>query len=202
MHRWHSFRLNTNQSITNHDPAEVLRRPSSVGREMPGVQVSVRGPDGSLLRAGEEGEVVVSSAAVAPGYVLGAPDGLSPFREGAFWTGDVGRLDEVGFLTVLGRRDSMINVGGLKVSPAELVAVLERHTAVREAAVIGVPDGGGEQVPYAVVSLRSPIDEMALLAFCRSSLAEYKVPRRIEIREELPRSASGKVRIRTDDFSL
>lgn len=189
-------------AVTNHDPAEVLRRPFSVGRAMPGVQVSVRAPDGSLLPPGEEGEVVASSGAVARGYVLGASSGPSPFRQGAFWMGDAGRMDEEGFLTVLGRCDSLINVGGLKVAPAEVVAVLERHPAVREAAVIGVPDGRGEQVPYAVITLRAPTDERTLLAACRSSLAGHKVPRRIEIRDELPRTASGKVRLRLEDLSL
>jgi len=189
-------------AVTTHIPSEVLRLPSSVGRPMPGVKVTIRGDDGSLLPPGEEGEVVVSSAAVARGYILGAPAGTTPFREGAYWMGDTGSLDEAGFLTVTGRRDFMINVGGLKVSPAEIVAVLERHPAVREAAVIGVPDGRGEQVPYAVVALRTPVDETALVALCRSSLARYKVPRRIEIREELPRTASGKVRLRPEDLSL
>jgi long-chain acyl-CoA synthetase len=189
-------------AVTTQLPAEALSRPASVGRPMPGVHVTVRAPDGRHRPAGAEGEVVVSSAAVGRGYVLGAPSGPSPFREGAFWTGDVGWLDEAGFLTVLGRSDSMINVGGLKVSPTEVAAVLESHPAVREAAVIGVPDGRGEQVAYAVVTLREPSDEQALLALCRSSLAEHKVPRRIEIRDSLPRTASGKVRIRLEDLAL
>ena len=150
---------------------------------------------------GAEGEVVVESAAVASGYVLGAPPGPSPFRAGSFRTGDVGRLDEDGFLTVQGRRDALINVGGLKVSPAEVAATLERHPAVSEAAVIGLPDGQGDELPYAVVALSAEADERELLAFCRASLAEYKVPRRIEIREELPRTAAGKVRLTREDLA-
>lgn len=187
-------------AATNHLPAEVLRRPASVGRPISGVTVTVRAPDGSQLPPRAEGEVFVSSAAVADGYTLGEPSGLSPFRDGGFWTGDLGQMDDDGFLTVIGRRAVTINVGGLKVSPAEVAAVLERHPAVREAAVVGVADGHGEQVVYAVVTVRAATDEGSLLEFCRGALAEHKVPRRIEIRGELPRTASGKVRLRPQDI--
>jgi long-chain acyl-CoA synthetase len=187
-------------AVTNHVPSDVLRKPSSVGRPMSGVQVTIRDPEGSPLPAGTEGEVVVTSAAVARGYVIGAP-ATSPFRDGAFWMGDLGRLDEAGFLTVSGRRDAIINVGGLKVSPAEVAAVLERHPAVREAAVVGVPDGSGEEVVYAAVVLSAQADEAGLLAFCRASLAEHKVPRRIQILDELPHTAGGKVRLRPEDVT-
>jgi acyl-CoA synthetase (AMP-forming)/AMP-acid ligase II len=94
----------------------------------------------------------------------------------------------------------MINVGGLKVSPAEVAAALERHAAVREAAVLGFPDGRGEEVVYAVVESAGPVGEEELVVWCRESLAEHKVPRRIEIREALPRTATGKVRLGVDDL--
>jgi O-succinylbenzoic acid--CoA ligase len=167
---------------------------------MAGVRVTVADPDGSALAPGVEGEVVVESDAVARGYVLGAPPGRSPFRAGSFWTSDLGLMDGHGFLTVLGRRDGLINVGGLKVSPAEVAATLEAHPAVREAGVIGVPDGQGGEVPYAVVALTGSAGESDLIEHCRATLAEYKVPRRIEIRDELPRTAAGKVRLTPEDL--
>jgi acyl-CoA synthetase (AMP-forming)/AMP-acid ligase II len=110
-------------------------------------------------------------------------------------------MDADGFLTVLGRRDALINVGGLKVSPAEVAATLEAHPAVREASVIGVPDSQGDEVPYAVVAVSGAADESELIAHCRAELAEYKVPRRIEIRDELPRTATGKVRLAPEDLA-
>jgi long-chain acyl-CoA synthetase len=177
-------------AVTNHVPAEVLARPASVGKPLSGVEVEVD----------EDGEVVVRSGAVARRYVLGAPTGESPLRDGVFRTGDLGRLDSDGFLTIEGRRDAMINVGGLKVSPAEVAAALERHAAVREAAVLGFPDGRGEEVVYAVVESAGPVGEEELVVWCRESLAEHKVPRRIEIREALPRTATGKVRLGVDDL--
>ncbi len=188
-------------AVSNHLPDHVGERPASVGRPLVGVRVTIMSPDGAPLTAGAEGEVVVESGAVAQGYILGAPPERPPFRGRQFWTGDLGILDDAGYLTLRGRRDAMINVGGLKVAPAEVAAVLERHPHVREAAVLGVPDGRGEEVVYAVVALDAAADEAELVAFCRGQLAEHKVPRRIEIRDELPRTASGKVRIQADDLA-
>ena len=187
-------------AVTTHLPSEVRSRPGSVGKPMSGVEVSVI-EGGQPVTPGSEGEVVVESNAVAARYVLGAPSGQSPLRDGAFRTGDLGRMDSDGFLTLVGRRDAMINVGGLKVSPAEVSATLERHLAVREAAVLGLPDGRSEEVVYAVVALSEPVAEDELIEFCREALAEHKVPRRIEIRDELPRTPTGKVRLGVDDLS-
>src|SRR4029453_357169 len=186
-------------AVTTHVPSEVPARPASVGRPMSGVEVSLV-EDGRPVPPGAEGEVIVASSAVARDYVLGAPEGPSPLEDGSFRTGDIGRMDSDGFLMLVGRRDAMINIGGLKVSPAEVSATLERHPAVREAAVLGFPNGRDEEVVYAVVSLAHPVGEVALVAFCRENLAEHKVPRRIEIRDELPRTASGKVRLGVDDL--
>ena len=176
-------------AVTNHVPSEVLTRPASVGRAVSGVRIDL-----------DDGEVVVTSSAVARRYVLGAPPPPLPLGDGVFRTGDLGEIDSEGFLTLLGRKDALINVGGLKVSPAEVAATLERHPAVLEAAVLGVPDGRGDEVVYGVVALSGSSDETELLAFCRAALAEYKVPRRIEIRAALPRTASGKVRVTVEDL--
>src|SRR5262249_53003109 len=161
--------------VTNHLPSAVLTQPDSVGKAIAGVEVTIRAPDGTALPAGAEGEVVVSSAAVARSYLLGAPDGSSPFRQGTFWMGDIGTLTQDGFLTIHGRQDAIINVGGLKVSPVEIAVVLEAHPAVVEAGALGVPDGRGECLPCAMVVPRSAVDEQELLKWCRASLAEYKV---------------------------
>ena len=189
-------------AITNHVPSEIRARPGSVGRPLNRVEVMVANDEGEWVPPGTEGEVVASSAAIGQGYVLGAPAGVSPFRDGNFWTGDLGAVDGDGFLTVRGRRDAMINVGGFKVAPAEVKAALERHSAVSEAAVIGVPDALGGQVVYAVVEVAGPATESELLDFCRAALAEHKVPRRIEVRGALPRTPSGKVRLRLDDLDV
>jgi long-chain acyl-CoA synthetase len=186
-------------AVTNHLPSEVARKPASVGKPISGVELRIV-EEGRTLGPGSEGEVIVESEAIARRYVLGAPPDPSPLGDGVFRTGDLGSLDEEGFLTLVGRRDAMINVGGLKVSPAEVSATLELHPAVREAAVLGFPDGHDEEVVFAAVALDRPVAEDELLAFCRSALAEHKVPRRIQIRDALPRTATGKIRLGAEDL--
>jgi long-chain acyl-CoA synthetase len=186
-------------AVTNHLPSEVARKPASVGKPISGVALRIV-EQGEALAPGSEGEVVVESGAIARRYVLGAPPAPSPLGAGVFRTGDLGSLDDEGFLTLIGRRDAMINVGGLKVSPAEVSATLELHPAVREAAVLGFPDGHDEEVVFAAVALDRPVGEDELLAFCRTALAEHKVPRRIQIRDALPRTATGKIRLGVEDL--
>ena len=176
-------------AVTTHLQSEVPARPASVGRPMSGVEVSLV-EDGRPVPPGSEGEVVVTSGAVARGYVLGAPDGRSPLGDGTFRTGDIGRLDADGFLTLVGRRDAMINVGGLKVSPAEVVGNSGAASGSRRGCGARLSGRRDEEVVYAVVSLSEPADEVELVEFCRESLAEHKVPRRIEIRDALPRTAT------------
>ena len=132
------------------------------------------------------------------GRVLGAP-ARACLRDGAYFTGDMGRLDEAGFLHIEGRLDRVINVGGLKVWPDEVAQALELHPAVREAAVHGVDAGDGEQAVYAAVTLTSAATETELLGFLRARLPDYKVPRRIDILEQMPRTVSGKVRLRAGE---
>src|SRR6185312_1030817 len=109
---------------------------------------------------------------------------------------------EDGFLYIDGRIDDLINVGGFKVSPREVIDALESFPAVAEAAVVGVRDSRGEEVVYAVVALARPATEAEILAHCRTRLAEYKVPRRVEIRTTLPRGPTGKVQLRADDVRV
>lgn len=177
-------------AVATHDPTHVLEQPGSVGRPMDGVSVSV-----------VDGEVVVSSGAVASGYVMGAPAGREPFQPDGFHMGDRGRLEN-GFLYVDGRVDDLINVGGFKVSPREVIDALESFPAVAEAAVVGVRDRRGEEVVYAAVTLAGAATEGAILEYCRTRLAEYKVPRHVEIRATLPRGPTGKVQLRSEDVRI
>lgn len=186
-------------AIANHVPSAVLDRPSSVGIAMRGVDIRIVGEHGQVLRSGEEGEIVVRSRAVASGYVgHGVPaqaafapvdDSVSEYR-----TGDLGVLDEEGYLSWRGRRDQVINVGGLKVYPSEVAQVLESCPAVASAHVVGARDQSGEEFVHAVVTLSESIREQDLLAWCRKRLADYKVPRSIEIADSIPSGGSKKVR--------
>ena len=178
-------------AVANHQPDQVLVRPESVGRAIGGVSVRV---------ADDTGELVVEGPAVAIGYALGGPAGATPLAAGAFRTGDLAEIDADGFIRIHGRRDSVINVGGLKVSPQEVSEALERHPAVRQAAVVGVPDARGEQLVTAAVVLARAVPDAELIAHCAGELAEHKIPRRIVVCDALPVGPSGKVRLRADDL--
>ncbi|MDX6630588.1 MAG: hypothetical protein QOH00_2834 [Gaiellales bacterium] len=179
-------------AIANHTPERVLERPESVGRAIAGVRAHI---------ADDTGELIVQGAAVAAGYALGGPAGATPLAAGAFRTGDLAEIDAGGFIRILGRRDSVINVGGLKVSPQEVSEALERHPAVRQAAVVGVPDGRGDELVAAAVVLARAVPDAELIAHCSGELAEHKVPRRIVVYDALPVGPTGKVRLRAEDFA-
>jgi long-chain acyl-CoA synthetase len=189
-------------AVAMHIRDEVRNRPNSVGKAMRGVTIQIVDADGAEVPIGNEGEIAVTSAAVGMGYLMGRPNGPSPFNGASFRMGDRGLMDRDGFLNVTGRMDDMINVGGFKVSPLEVTHALQRCSKVREVAVLGVKDPCGESAVYAAVTLTGPATEQELLTFCRTQLADYKVPRRIEILKDLPRGSSGKIRIRPEDVSL
>jgi long-chain acyl-CoA synthetase len=165
----------------------------SVGRPLEGVEVAVVSPGGRPLPPGEVGEIGIRSPAAARGY-LGAPaQTVAAFREGYFFPGDVGYADAAGRLYLTGRTSLFINRGAHKVNPYELEELLERHPKVREVAVVGVAGEHGEEKVKAVVVASEPCDPEEIIAFCRSRLADFKIPSIVELRTELPRSASGKV---------
>lgn len=169
-------------------PQEVRRKPGTVGKPLPGVEVQVRNEDGLPCRPGEVGEIWVRGPAVARGY-----EGQPPFPDDVLRTGDLGYLDEEGDLWVLARRSDLILSGGENVYPAEVERVLQKHPAVQEVCVFGLPHAEwGQQVAAAVVK-SADVTAEELIAFARRSLAGYKVPRRIFFLSELPRTASGKV---------
>ena len=178
-------------AVANHQPDQVLVRPESVGRAIGGVSVRV---------ADDTGELVVEGPAVAIGYALGGPAGATPLAAGAFRTGDLAEIDADGFIRIHGRRDSVINVGGLKVSPQEVSEALERHPAVRQAAVVGVPDARGEQLVTAAVVLARAVPDAELIAHCAGELAEHKFRAGSSSATRFPVGPSGKVRLRADDL--
>ena len=151
--------------------------------------------DGRELAPGEVGELVTSGPQVVPGYWGQPEESERAMPGGALHTGDVGFMDADGWFYVVDRKKDQINAAGFKVWPREVEDVLYGHPAVREAAVVGVPDAYRGETVKAYVSLRPGEDAEAdeLIAFCRERMAAYKYPRQIEFVDELPRTASGKV---------
>lgn len=167
----------------------------SVGCAVPGVRLRIIDDGGRDCSAGEPGEIVVSGPSVVSGYWQ-APDATAEsMRPDGFRTGDVGVLDDDGWLFLVDRKKDMIVASGFKVWPREVEDVLYAHPAVREAAVVGVPDDYRGETVKAVVSLRTgaTLSQQELVAFCRERLAAYKAPRIVQIVDALPTTATGKI---------
>ena len=166
----------------------------SVGRPVEGVTVEVVDDQGAPLGPGEVGEVTVASPAASEGYAGAQRTDKPAFRDGRFFTGDLGHLDEQGQLHLDGRRKLLIEVGGLKVDPVEVQDVIRAHPSVSDVIVVGVKgESEGEEIVKAVVVPSEDCDEGELLALCRERLANFKVPRTLEFRDGIPRSPLGKV---------
>ncbi|GDY29141.1 FadD3 family acyl-CoA ligase [Gandjariella thermophila] len=176
------------------DDADRVARTS--GRAAAGFEVRVADPDGNPLPPGEPGEVLLRGPNVMLGY-LDDPEatGQAIDRDGWLHTGDVGRLDRRGYLTITDRLKDMYICGGFNVYPAEVEQVLARLSGVADSAVVGVPDDRLGEVGKAYVVTR-PGHELStedVIGHCRTRLANYKVPRHVEFRTQLPRNPGGKV---------
>lgn len=168
----------------------------AVGVPVPGAEVRIVDPDtGTDLPPGEAGEIVVRGPMVVPGYWQLPEESAHAIRDGWLHTGDIGKVIEGDWLFVVDRLKDMIIAGGYKVFPRDVEDVLYQHPAVREASVVGVPDEYRGESVKAFVSLVAGATTTAeeLIEFCKDRMAAYKYPRAVEILEELPKTASGKL---------
>lgn len=175
---------------------EWLAHPGTVGRPMPGCSVRILGDDGAWLPAGGVGEVYLWNSGFGDFTYHGRDaDRRAIEREGLVTIGDIGYLDDDGFLHLCDRRTDMINRGGVNIYPAEIEAVLITHPAVADCAVLGLPDPEYGQYVVAVVALAEGAtdDPEGIRAFLRDRMAGFKVPRRIVVDADMPREDSGKV---------
>jgi acyl-CoA synthetase (AMP-forming)/AMP-acid ligase II len=181
------------QMTSNPLPPEE-RVPGSVGKAT-GIEMTILDEAGKEL-AGGAGEVAVRGPNVMDGYESNPAANAEAFTRGWFRTGDQGILDQNGYLTLVSRIKELINRGGEKIAPKEVDEALLQHPAVLEAVTFGVPHSAwGEEVAAAVV-LSDEVGEKELVAFCRERLADFKVPRRIHVLKEIPRTVTGKVQRR------
>ncbi|MFJ8818376.1 class I adenylate-forming enzyme family protein [Amycolatopsis thermoflava] len=176
-------------------PVDPASGALSVGVPVYDTVVRVVDEDGRELPAGEVGELVTSGPQVVAGYWEKPAEAEKALPGGRLHTGDVGYMDAQGWFYVVDRKKDQINAGGYKVWPREVEDVLYEHEAVREAAVVGVPDEYRGETVKAFVSLRPGFTVTAeeLISFCRERMAAYKYPRQVEFLEELPKTVSGKL---------
>jgi acyl-CoA synthetase (AMP-forming)/AMP-acid ligase II len=178
------------------DRAEVelkLRRLNSIGKPLPDVEIKIRGEEGQPLAAGEVGEICIRTPRLMKGYAGRADD--AALGEGWRATGDLGWIDEGGYLFFAGRKDDMIIRGGENIAPAEIETILMSHEAVNEAAVIGVPSVKWGQTIKAFIALRTgkQASVQELSDYCRARLASFKCPEEYEFIAELPKNPLGKI---------
>jgi acyl-CoA synthetase (AMP-forming)/AMP-acid ligase II len=173
-----------------------LPRFASAGRQVDGVEVQIRDLDNTVLPAGERGEIVVRTPSVTPGY-WNKPEATAEILEadGFCHTGDVGVIDEDGYLFLLDRKKDMIITGGFNVYPREVENALSGMPGVAEVAVVSAPS---EQWGESIVAVIAPEPGAELTLeqvqhHCRASLAGYKVPRRLDLVDALPKGGTGKV---------
>jgi long-chain acyl-CoA synthetase len=176
-------------------PVDPTSGALSVGVPIFDTMVRVVDENGAEVPVGEIGEFVTSGPQVVPGYWNKPEETAHALPGGALHTGDVGFMDEQGWFYVVDRKKDQINAAGYKVWPREVEDVLYEHAAVREAAVIGVPDEYRGETVKAFVSLRPGAEATPaeLIAFCKERMAAYKYPREIEFVDELPKTVTGKI---------
>ena len=173
-------------------PEDAKRKLGSAGKPLLPCEIKIVA-DESIVDSGVPGEIAVRGPNVTPGYLHNR--GLESFQDGWFYTGDIGYLDDEGYLYVMDRRSDLIISGGENIYPAEIESVLTEHPAIKEAGVFGINNEVWGAVPVAAIALEpeSHIEPAEVSVFCESRLARYKVPKKIKIVKELPRNASDKL---------
>lgn len=177
-----------------------VKKPRRGSLGMPFIDTDVKIVDtvsGAEVPIGETGEILIKGPQVAIGYWNKPEETAETFKDGWLYTGDIGRMDEEGYFYYVDRKKDLINVSGYKVWPNEIESVLYQHPSVKEVAVIGIPDAyRGETVKAFVVLKQDEKDQVKgedLINFCKERMAAYKYPRAIEFKNELPKSAAGKI---------
>jgi long-chain acyl-CoA synthetase len=192
---WEAYGVTEAGMICCAEPEHQLTKPGTSGLPYDGVEVAIVDEDWTRLPTGATGEIAVDTPLVLERYLGREPLGEDTIKDGYYRTGDIGHLDEDGFLFVTDRKKDMIVAGGVNIYPAEIEAALVAHPDVVEAAVIGIPQEtfGEQPLAFVLAKRTSGLTEADLAAFLEGRLAAYKRPRRYSFVEDLPRNPMGKV---------
>ena len=176
-------------------PTDMDAKPSSAGRPVWCVDLRIVDDDNRPVPVGEVGEIICQSPLATHGYYKNPQATEASFRDGWFYTGDLGYFDEEGFLFVAGRKKDMVKSGGISIYPLEIESVIYSHPDILEAAVIGMPDPEWGEAVKAIVVLKpgAKMSDEAFIGFCKERLAAYKVPKSVEFRASLPHTEIGKL---------
>ena len=177
------------------NPLDLTDYNGSIGLPIPSTEIELRDDDGKAVGIGQPGEICIRGPQVMAGY-WNRPDETAKVidKDGWFATGDIGVMDERGFVRIVDRKKDMILVSGFNVYPNEIEGIVAMHSGVLECAAVGVPDDkSGEAVKLFVVKKDDALTADALIRHCREHLTGYKVPRYVEFRTELPKTNVGKI---------
>ncbi|SDX46231.1 fatty acid--CoA ligase family protein [Salimicrobium album] len=188
------YGLSEASPVTAFNPLDRPRRAGSIGQNITNVENKVVDELGQEVPAGETGELVVKGPNVMRGYYKMPEETAVTIKDGWLFTGDMAREDEEGYFYIVDRKKDLIIVGGYNVYPREVEEVLYQHPEITEAAVVGEPHPEmGEAVIAFVVSDNPSLNEEAVIEYCKQEMAKYKLPKRIEFMEELPKNTTGKI---------
>ncbi|MFQ5963540.1 MAG: class I adenylate-forming enzyme family protein [Candidatus Scalinduaceae bacterium] len=171
----------------------ISKTVESVGLPMKNVEVEIFGMNGEVLPPDETGNMGIRSPAMIMGYSGLEALNRESFRDGYFFPGDLGKKDNSGNLYITGRKTLFINTGGNKVDPSEIEMLLVTHPKVEEVVVVGVKNHYGEDIIKAVVIPNGQCNEREIVDFCEGKISDFKIPRIVEFRKEIPKSPLGKV---------
>ncbi len=194
------YGLSEASPVTHFNPPFLERKAGSIGIPLPGTDAKVVSiADGQEVPCGEVGELIIKGPQVMKGYWNRPEDTAAVLKDGWLYTGDLARMTEDGFFYIVDRKKDLIIASGYNIYPREIEEVLYQHPAVQEAVVIGIPDEyRGETVKaYIAPKAGAKVSEQEIIDYCKTQLAAYKVPRFVEFRQQLPKSAVGKLLKRT-----
>lgn len=189
------YGLSEASPVVSFNPIDGVRKPGSIGIQIPDVEVSIQDDSGQVLADGEIGELCVRGGNVMQGYWNQPEESACALKDGWLRTGDIGYRDEEGYFFITDRKKDMLLVNGINVYPREIEEVIYHFPGVKEAAVIGKPDSRKGEIPVAFIVMNEGEiwDEKAIHSYMKEHLADYKLPRRLKQLEALPRNATGKV---------
>jgi long-chain acyl-CoA synthetase len=188
------YGLSETSPLVTCNPLDGTQRKGTIGLPAPSTEVSIRDDEGNEVATGERGEICCRGPQVMPGYWQRPEETAETFYGDWFKTGDIGVIDEDGFIKIVDRKKDMILVSGFNVYPNEVEDVIADHEKVLEVAVIGVPDEKTTEAVKAFIVKKDPsLTEEEVLLYCKENITNYKRPKHVEFRDELPKSNVGKI---------
>lgn len=178
------------------NPLSNIRKPSSVGPPLPGIEVAIIGKDGKRLASGETGELIVKGPNIMKGYFNKEQETAEVLKDGWLYTGDMAKTDEDGYIYIVDRKKDLIIVDGMNIYPREIENAAMELNSIAECAMVGIPDGKGSEITMLFIKKKDSavLDEKEIRNYLKRHVAQFKIPKRIIFVAEFPKTATGKIK--------